>query len=369
MKKVAKLTSILICLAMAISLLASVTTAAPAKYTKLRISSSQVEVGMYTNTDLTGEIVNISANPNYEQEKTCLVDKGLKGGYWSKALKFKDLKDNGGSNVPVILFDMTQEGKPTNVAAVELSIRHYFDCMPLHFEVQALTEANGSNWVSVFEQDDILWMSQTIRFDFPGGNVAAYKLRVLFYDIAEPNIEDDTGTYETLAGDETRFTLAEIALYSLPEGSTPEVTNPPTTPPTEKPTEPTSKPTEPAETDPAATDPAETDPAETDPAETDPAETDPAETDPAETDPAETDPVETDPVETDTVETDPVETDPAETDPKETEPEATNKPTEAPSDNKDAKEEPKNNAGLIIGIVAAVVVIGAVVFIVIKKKK
>ena len=345
MKKVAKLTSILICLAMAISLLASVTTAAPAKYTKLRISSSQMEVGMYTNTDLTGEIVNISANPNYEQEKTCLVDKGLKGGYWSKALKFKDLKDNGGSNVPVILFDMTQEGNPTNVAAVELSIRHYFDCMPLHIEVQAITEANGSNWVSVFEQDDILWMSQTIRFDFPGGNVAAYKLRVLFYDIAEPNIEDDTGAYETLAGDETRFTLAEIALYSLPEGSTPEATNPPT----EKPTEPTSKPTEPAETDPAVTDPAETDPAVTDPAETDPAETDPAETDPAETDPAETDP--------------------KETDPKETEPEATNKPTEAPSDNKDAKEEPKNNAGLIIGIVAAVVVIGAVVFIVIKKKK
>ena len=54
---------------------------------------------------------------------------------------------------------------------------------------------------------------------------------------------------------------------------------------------------------------------------------------------------------------------------RQTEPEATNKPTEAPSANKDAKEEPKGNAGLIIGIVAAVVVAAAVVFFVIKKKR
>ena len=363
MKKVAKLTSILICLAMAISLLASVTTAAPAKYTKLRISSSQVEVGMYTNTDLTGEIVNISANPNYEQEKTCLVDKGLKGGYWSKALKFNELKDNGGSTVPVIMFNLEKDGKPTDVGMVELSIRNYFDCMPLHFEVQVLTEANGTTWTSVFEQDDIEWMSQTKKFEFPAGNVAAYKLRVLFYDIGEPNIEEDTGTYETLAGDETRFSLAEIALYTLPEGSTPS------TQPTTKPTEATNKPTEPKATEPKATEPKATEPEATEPEVTEPEATEPEVTEPEATEPEATEPEATEPEATEPEATEPEATEPEATEPEETEPEATQAPTDAPATNNDAKEEPKGNAGLIIGIVAAVVVIGAVVFFVIKKKK
>ena len=363
MKKVAKLTTVLLCLALAISLLASVSVAASAKPTKIPLSSSQLEVGKYTNTDLTGEIVNISANPNYEVERGCLIDKGLNGGYWSKALKFNELKDNGGSTVPVIMFNLEKDGKPTDVGMVELSIRNYFDCMPLHFEVQVLTEANGTTWTSVFEQDDIEWMSQTKKFEFPAGNVAAYKLRVLFYDIGEPNIEEDTGTYETLAGDETRFSLAEIALYTLPEGSTPS------TQPTTKPTEATNKPTEPKATEPKATEPEATEPKVTEPEATEPEATEPEATEPEVTEPEATEPEATEPEATEPETTEPEATEPEATEPEETEPEATQAPTDAPATNNDTKEEPKGNAGLIIGIVAAVVVIGAVVFFVIKKKK
>lgn len=362
MKKILRLVSVLICLTLAISLLPSVS-AAP-KYSKIKLTTSMLQVGKYTNTDLTGEIVNISANPNYEQEITCLIDKGLRGGYWSKAIKYKDLKDNGGSTVPVILLDMTNDGQPTNVAAVELSLRHYFDCAPLHIEVQIATDTAGTNWVSVLEQDDILWMSQTIRFDFAAGNVAAYKLRILFYDIDEPNIEMDNGTYETLAGDETRFTLAEIALYNLPEGTTPETTAPSTQPSTQKPTDPVAT-EDPKTTDPTATEdpnaPTEA-PETTDPEATE----DPnAPVDP--TDDPVVGPTE-EPTEAPTV---------APTDaPKDEEPtnapenNETQAPTNAPAaENNDAAEESKGGAGLIIGIVAAVIVLGVVAFVIIKKKK
>ena len=282
-----------------------------------------------------------------------MIDNDLENSFWSKPINFVDLYDEGGTWVPAIEVNLTRDGKPAeNVAAFKYWVRDAFDCLLTHFAIQIATDAAKTQWKTVYEEggngEEAAWEDYPATYYFEP--VTAYAIRILAYNISEPNYTGDAGLYDSLEGDDTRLCCSElkILVYNGNGSGTPPTT-PPTTPPNTPPA-----------TDPAVTDPAETDPAATDPAVTDPAETDPNATDPAETDPAETDPAETDPVETD----------PAETDPKETEPEATNKPTEAPSDNKDAKEEPKkNNTGLIIGIVAAVLVVAGAAVLIIKKKK
>jgi len=159
------------------------------------------------------------------------------------------------------------------------------------------------------------------------------------------------------------------------------------------PVETTAPETDAPETDAPETDAPETDAPETDAPETDAPETDAPETDAPETDAPETDAPETDAPETDAPETDAPETDAPETDAPETDAPETDAPeTDAPVVETDAPEtdapvvetdapatdapatpaEPvaeKNNTGLIIGIVAAVVVVGAIVGIVLGKKK
>ena len=361
MRKIVKILSVLLCLVICVGLFASVTSAADA-YKKVAIKSAQLTVGHYTNAELTGSLVRHCANPNYDYEVTCLIDKDKASAYWSKPYKFDDLKDgvNETNLVPAILINLTTDGKPTNVAAFEAYLRSYLDCQPLHVEIQVATDPEGTNWVSVFEQDDIKWSKRWIRFDFPDGNVAAYQLRFLVYDISDANTakEDGYGGYQVPLGDETRFALAEIALYDLPEGSTPP---PATEPPTQKPTDPvTTDPNAPTD-DPAATDPsAPTD----DPAVTDPsAPTD----DPVATDPSTPtdDPETTDPTKpTDAPKpTDPVEkpSDPSETtaDPKHT------------TDGSDVPSDEPGGMNPIVIVLIVVVALAAVagVILVIKKKK
>ena len=204
---------------------------------------------------------------------------------------------------------------------------------------------------------------------------------------AKAVMQDADATQEEADAAATALSNAIDALKEKPvstEPTEPETTEPKPTEP--KPTEPEAtepKPTEPKPTEPNATEPTE-DPNATEPTE-DPNATEPTE-DPNATEPTE-DPNATEPTEdpnaTEPTEdpnaTEPTEdpnaTEPTE-DPNATEPEATKPannetqaPTDAPATNNDAKEESKSNAGLIIGIIAAVVVIGAVAFFVIKKKK
>ena len=172
---------------------------------------------------------------------------------------------------------------------------------------------------------------------------------------------------ESLSEYTTKCNGVNTLIFVDPEQGEIEVnieTNPPETdaPETEAPE------TDAPETDAPETDAPETDAPETDAPETDAPETDAPETDAPETDAPETDAPETDAPETDTPETDAPETDAPETDAPETDAPETDAPeTDAPA----AHAEPakKGNTGLIIGIVAAVVVVGAVVGIVLGKKK
>ena len=358
MKKIAKVSCLLVCLVLLISVIPFNASAAPKGYEEYIFDWHEVTGGVYKD-GLNGSFDNKYFEceiPEYVGIE--MVDNDLEISFWSKPVKFADLKDQGGTWVPAIYCNLTRDGQPAkNVGGFKYWLRDLYDCWPLHFEIQLATNEAQTQWVTVFEGNDFIWEDVSMSFTFEP--MDAYALRFVCFDIDEPSYLGEAGEYDNLVGDDTRLCCSEIEVWLYTGSGSPS-----TQPPTQKPTDP--QPTDPKPTDPKPTDPAETDPAVTDPAETDPAEP----TDPAETDPAETDPVETDPVETDPVETDPVETDPKETDPKETEPEATNTPTEAPSANKDAKEEPKkNNTGLIIGIVAAVVVVAGAAVLIIKKKK
>jgi len=158
-----------------------------------------------------------------------------------------------------------------------------------------------------------------------------------------------------------------------PETDAPETDAPETDAPETDAPETDAPETDAPETDAPETDAPETDAPETDAPETDAPETDAPETDAPETDAPETDAPETDAPETDTPETDAPETDAPETDGPETDAHETDAPeidapeTDAPA----APIEPdkKNNTGLIIGIVAAVIAVGAIAGLVITKKK
>ena len=163
---------------------------------------------------------------------------------------------------------------------------------------------------------------------------------------------------------ETDAPETEAPETDAPETDAPETDAPETDAPETDAPETDAPETDAPETDAPETDAPETDAPETDAPETDAPETDAPETDAPETDAPETDAPETDAPETDAPETDAPETDAPETDAPETDAPATDAPVATP-----AEPEKKGNTGLIIGIVAAVVVVGAVVGIVLGKKK
>ena len=180
---------------------------------------------------------------------------------------------------------------------------------------------------------------------------------------------------------ETEAPETEAPETEAPETEAPETEAPETQAPETEAPETEAPETEAPETDAPETQAPETEAPETDAPETDAPETDAPETDAPETDAPETDAPETEAPETDAPETDAPETEAPETEAPETEAPETEAPetdapvapeTDAPATDAPAAtpaEPAKNNTGLIIGIVAAVVVVGAIVGIVLGKKK
>jgi len=198
-----------------------------------------------------------------------------------------------------------------------------------------------------------------------GGFEAHHLNTVVLVDPAQGEVQVEIQTFEV----ETDAPETEAPETDAPETEAPETDAPETdAPETDAPETDAPETDAPVvETDAPETDAPETDAPETDAPETDAPETDAPETDAPETDTPETDAPETDAPETDAPETDApvVETDAPETDAPVVETDAP--ATDAPAT--PAEPAAKNNTGLIIGIVAAVVVVGAVVGIVLGKKK
>ena len=211
MKKIAKVLSALLCLALAIGMTASVTFAA-GEYAEIKINSSQIMFGKYDSLAMTGDVIWYDLGSTVNAERACLVDNKGNSAAWSKPFKYDDLKDNGGNIVPAFRVDLTKDGQPTNVARLDMQLRSYFDCFLTHFEIQVATDAAATKWVSVYEGKNVSWDSIMMSFTFD--QVAAYQIRVVVYNLGDPSSNDDA-----LKGDETRFALSEIDLYSLVGGS------------------------------------------------------------------------------------------------------------------------------------------------------
>ena len=176
---------------------------------------------------------------------------------------------------------------------------------------------------------------------------------IVLVDPAQGDVTVDTTPVDTTPV-ETEAPETEAPETDAPETEAPETDAPETDAP---------------ETEAPETEAPETEAPETEAPETEAPETDVPETDAPETDAPETDAPETDAPETDAPETDAPETDVPETDAPETDAPATDAPaTDAPATT-DETPTKKNNTGLIVGIVAAVVVVGAIVGIVLGKKK
>ena len=197
---------------------------------------------------------------------------------------------------------------------------------------------------------------------------------IVLVDPAQGPVDVDTTPVETTAP-ETDAPETEAPETDAPETEAPETDAPETEAPETDAPETDAPETDAPETDAPETEAPETDAPETDAPETDAPETDAPETDAPETDAPETDAPETDAPETDAPETDAPETDAPvapETDAPETDapvaPETDAPATDAPAATP-AEPAKTGNTGLIIGIVAAVVVVGAVVGIVLGKKK
>ena len=182
---------------------------------------------------------------------------------------------------------------------------------------------------------------------------------IVLVDPAQGDVSVDVETQAP----ETDAPETEAPETDAPETEAPETDAPETQAPETQAPETEAPETQAPETEAPETQAPETDAPETEAPETEAPETDAPETDAPETEAPETDAPETDAPETDAPETDAPETDAPETDAPETDASATDAPAATPA------EPAKNNTGLIIGIVAAVVVVGAIVGIVLGKKK
>ena len=116
MKKFTKILVALLVLATFVGIFAAMPALAAPEYKAIALKTAQLTVGHYTNTALTGDIVQHSANKNYKEEVGCMIDNDNKGAYWSKPYKFSDLKDNGGSIVPTVLIDVANGGDPVTIS-------------------------------------------------------------------------------------------------------------------------------------------------------------------------------------------------------------------------------------------------------------
>lgn len=296
------------------------------------------------------------------------IDNSNNSALCSKPYKFMQLYDNWVANgkngsvvIPCCVVDLALGGDPVEIAGFGMTLRSHMDCQPLHIQIQVATDAAATNWVTVYDEDDIQWDVISKRWYFDP--IDAYQVRILALDIDDVNIEEEGDYYDPIKGDETRFTFAEVDVYTRKEGaSTGSQTA--TQPATQGSTRPSgginlgglggaTQPATQAPTGSVTTEPTGTAPTEPTVDPSAPTET----VDPS----APTDATEPEAT---------VEATEPEATTAETEPEVTTAATEPETDtsNTDNGAEEKPNLGLIIGI-AAVVVAGVVIFVIIKKKR
>lgn len=227
MKKFPKIFVTIVVIALFVGMFSTVTFADAAKFKEVNLNVSQLQVGYYNNTELTGDLIIHCANSDVTKETKNLVDNKSYPYYWSKPYNFNDLKDYGGNIVPAILIDVANGGEGVAICGYEMNLRDYGDCQIYHYELQATLSPNGA-WQKIYEDSGISWDTNEYHAEFD--EVTVYKVRILFYDIGDADVAKDTA-YGTLASGTTRFSLSEINL--LAKRNTTSTTEPSTEAPTE----------------------------------------------------------------------------------------------------------------------------------------
>ena len=164
------------------------------------------------------------------------VDNSNKSALCSKPYKFAQLYDNWVANgksgdlvIPCCVIDIALGGEPVEIAAAGMTLRQHFDCQPIHMKIQVATDAAATNWVTVYDATNIVWDSLSKRWSFDP--IEAYQVRFIALDIGDVNIKEEGDYYDPIKGDETRFTYAEVDVYTLKSDAGSD-----TTTPTQKPT-------------------------------------------------------------------------------------------------------------------------------------
>ena len=214
----------IVCLILAAALLACLVPGLRAEaattFKEVKLTGAQLQVGYYNNTNLTGDVILHCANTDINKETKNLVDDGFSPFYWSKPYIFDDLVFYGGSKVPAILIDVANGGEPTSICGFEMYLRAFLDCVPYWFEIQATTAENSTEWIKIFEDFDTApdWNEDEYHCEFD--EVTVYKVRILFYDIGDPDFASDAAmAYSPLPVNSTRLSLSEINLLTKRDAS------------------------------------------------------------------------------------------------------------------------------------------------------
>ena len=153
MKKIAKIASLLMCIALLISFVPfRAEAASKSDYVEFKAIAGDVQHGAYLN-GLNGKFT----DDYYEAEipelaDITLIDNSLSTQFWSKPIKFNDLYDEGGTVIPGFIVNLTRDGKPAeNVGGMKFWLRTLWDCEPTHFTIDIATNPEKTNWVTVYE--------------------------------------------------------------------------------------------------------------------------------------------------------------------------------------------------------------------------
>ncbi len=83
-----------------------------------------------------------------------------------------------GPNIPALVLDATENGKPSLINTIELAVRDDGFCAPYDYKIQVTTSAERDNWTTVAEGAEQDWTIKNVK-TFTFSDVEVYKVRLV----------------------------------------------------------------------------------------------------------------------------------------------------------------------------------------------
>ena len=126
-----------------------------------------------------------------------------------------------GSNMPVLLLDVSSNGEPVTVNTIELAVNENGYYAPCNFEIQVTTAADQDNWTTVYKGEEVYWKNGNIaKYKIPETDV--YKVRLVCTTLT-PGYE--LAREEWSGGRFTMLEIREFALYNVYDPTNPTAAN------------------------------------------------------------------------------------------------------------------------------------------------